>query len=150
MSDKIGGERGPRFSYHYIDRVRRASLACMVSNADIARVLQRADDRITTSHVVRWREQHPSFNRACDQALDEHLEDIANVVAEAAKDGDVGAARYILDRLHPAYMPKTKGEMKHTGEGLDDMLRRRASDDDLRAQGIIRDRQREPDEDDYA
>ncbi len=145
MSNRDEDERRPvRFSFHMIESVRRAALAGVASNADIARVLRRRDHRIGVSHVVKWREAYVTFNQACEDALDEQLEEIANVGAEAALDGDTIMIKYMLDRLHPAFMPKSKNETTHKGEGLDEMLKRRAlSDDDLRASGVIQDVERE-------
>ena len=142
-------QRGVRFSYHYIDRVRRASLAAMTSNADIARILRRVDTRITVSKVVEWREQYPQFDRVCNDALDEQLEELAGVLYQAGIDGSESAARYLLDRLHPSFMPKQKNETTFKGETLDDLLRRRTiSEDELKARGVLVDPET-PDEDRY-
>lgn len=139
----MASERGARFSYHYIARVRRASLAMMTSNVDIARVLQRADIRITVSHVVRWRNEYPQFNRACNDALEEQLEDLAYGLYQAGVEGDTSASKYMLDRLHPAFMPKSKNELTHKGESLEEVLKRRQmTDEELLEQGVITDGKR--------
>lgn len=143
------GERGPRFSYHMIDMVRRAALSAVTSNADIARVLRRRDPRISVSDVVKWRDQIPKFNHACNDALSEQLEQLANVLFEAGMEGSERAATYMLDRLHPAFMPKSKNETTLSGETIDEMLKRRAlTNEELRDQGVIRERTHEPLEDD--
>lgn len=130
---------GPQFSWHYLRWVQEAAIGGMESSADIAQALRRRDHRITTSHVTRWRDAHPEFNRVCEDALSYANEVVANVVYQAATAGDLGAARYWLDRRSKPFMPKTKNTMEHTGEGLDDMLRRRATEEaELAASGVFK------------
>lgn len=144
MARQYAPDAGPRFSWSYLRAVRLAAIGGMLSTAEIAQALRRTDPRITTAHVTRWRFQHPLFEQACNDALDRANTEIANVVFEAAKGGDVAAARYWLDRRSPAFMPKQKN-VNEAGEQLADILSRRAvPPEELVASGVLVHRPRPP------
>lgn len=132
-----------RFSYHMIAKVREYGLAGLVTNSEIAGVLRAYfDERITERDVARWRGQHPKFERACILAIDEPNMVVANVLYEAAKDGDLPTARWWSERRNPAFMPKSK--LEHSGQvtSLSDTLERRSKADqeeDARKRGLIYD-----------
>jgi|SRR5688572_19094730 len=137
---------GPRFSWHYLRYVREGAINGQVSNVAIAELLQaKCDPDITAAHVKRWRDQHPQFNLVCKHALNEANSVIANAAWKAAAEGDTTQQRFWLERRHPDFLPKSKHIIDGSPDTLDALLRRRMTDEEAKAQGIIR----EPKGDDW-
>ena len=116
------------------ERARRLAAAGITSNAQLA-----THFGATPQAVSYWKTQHPEFRTAVEGGLDEAILLCADVVLDAARQGDVNSARYFLDRRGEAFKPKSKVETSNA-ESLDERLKRRAmSEEEARAKGIIYD-----------
>jgi hypothetical protein len=71
---------------------------------------------IPRSTYYRWRQIDFEFARKCDEAASvgiEHIVDLAQMtVIQKIKDGDLNAARYVLDRLDVRYRPNRRNDIE--------------------------------------
>jgi hypothetical protein len=133
------GRAPVRFSHHMVLEVRDCARAGYGTNADIAEQLASIfDERITADDVARWRREYARFNAACAAAVRQSNIIATNVVFEAVKSGDVATAFKWLERRNPAFMPKSRMDVRG-GSTLDALLKERMTEDDLRADGTITD-----------
>lgn len=146
MSRHDAKQRGPRFSHHMVQEVSDCVCAGYGTNGDIAEQLAAIfDPRITSEDVAKWRREVPRFNSACANAVRQSNIIAANVVFDAIKAGDVATAFKWLERRAPAFMPKSKLDVRGGGT-LDAMLKERMTEDDLRKDGTITDDDDDSDE----
>lgn len=128
-----------RFSHHMVNEVRDLVRAGYGSNAEIAEQLAAVfDDRITATDVARWRREVSRFNIACANALRQSNVALSSKAFELAMAGDVQLIRWWLDRRNPAFMPKSRTDVRG-GSSLDGILKERMNEDDLRDDGTIYD-----------
>lgn len=129
----------PQFSHHMVQEVRDCVCAGYGTNAEIAEHLAAIwDDRISGEDVSRWRREHPRFNAACGNALRQANIIITSKAFELAAAGSEQMIRHWLDRRVPAFMPKSRTDIRGGGT-LDDLLKQRMTEDDLRDDGTITD-----------
>src|SRR5260370_26628761 len=56
---------------------------------------------ISTQTFVTWRDQYPDFGEEIERAVALAIEKRLDVIEKAAKLGDTGCARWLLEHLHP-------------------------------------------------
>ncbi len=137
------------FLHHMIVDVNEYMLSGLTGNSDIARILsERYGMAVTSDDVARWKRQHPRFAQACLNAVDNMDAMAVGVVASHIRDNDVTTAKWWLERRNDRFKPKTA--MEHSGrvEGLGEMLARRTTEEELRAQGVLYDEDGSDDDDD--
>lgn len=135
------GKRTVYYSAHMPDFVRQYSIAGLSSNDDVALLLrQRFDERITAQHVAKWRQQEPKFERAVSGALHELQVEAIHTIRDAIEDGDVSAAKWLLERTNERFRPSSKVDMNSKVETLDERMSKRAiSEEELYTNGVLYD-----------
>lgn len=129
-----------RFAFAMIEVLRPYVTIGVTGNADVARILsEHFDMNIEAADVARWRRQHKAFDTVIMNSMDNLLATSASVIADAIRAGSVAEAKWLLERRHPDFKPSAK--LEHAGRvaGLDEMLKRRTSDEDLYADGVLYD-----------
>lgn len=141
-----------RYLHGMADFIASYSLIGLTGNSEVARILsEHYGQDITSSDVSLWRRQHPRLNAKIVNALDNMEAKSIRVVANAIDEGDVATAKWFLERRNEHFKPSSKVNLSGRVEGLSDMLARRASEDDLRAAGVLYDKDEDgnDDEDSY-
>jgi hypothetical protein len=130
--------KAPRFQHSMVDYLREHILAGLAGNGEIARVLADGYAKpIASEHVAAWRRQYARFDMVCTNALEQMHAECAGLLRQSVKDGDVATAKWWLERTNQRFKPASKLEHAGRVEGLGEMLSRRVSEDELRAQGVL-------------
>ena len=133
------------YSHHMPDYIRAFSICGLSSDAEVAEVLAREfDSRIVGSKVSEWRKEYPDFNSAVVGAVQDLQAQAITVIGKAIQDGDLSAAKWLLERRNSLFKPSSKIEHDGRIEGIDARIAARLAEDELREMGVILD-----DEEDY-
>ncbi|MEI6715153.1 MAG: hypothetical protein WCO60_15445 [Verrucomicrobiota bacterium] len=76
-----------------------------------------ASGGISQDTFCTWRNIHPEFSEAIEQAVSKGMETNLGIIQNAAKKGDVGSAKWLLEHVHPEHFARNRMEVKHEVEG---------------------------------
>lgn len=136
-----------KFFHSMADFIEQFSLTGLTGNSEVARILsEHYGQDITAGDVARWRRQYPRLNMKIVNALDNMSAKCSRVISRAVDDGDVATAKWFLERRNDHFKPSSKLNLSGRVEGLSDLLARRTSEEQLRAQGVLYDDDGEDDD----
>ncbi len=120
--------------------IEQYSLIGLTNNSEVAAILaERYGQDITAADISRWRRQYPRLNAKISNALHNMEAKCMRVISNAVDDGDVATAKWFMERRNEHFKPSSKLNLSGRVEGLSDLLARRTSEDQLRAQGVLYD-----------
>lgn len=139
-----------RYLHGMASYIEQFSLIGLTGNSEVARILSEQYGQDIAAHdVARWRRQYPRLNAKIVNALDVLQAKSMRVIGNAVDDGDVTTAKWVMERTNDLFKPSSKINLSGRVEGLSDMLARRTSEEQLRAQGVLYDEDGKDDDEDY-
>lgn len=101
------------------------------NNYNITQACQYAGVSRTTFYD--WRELHPEFAEAVDEAQNMPLRVAKELITKSITEGDVGTAKWLLDRRDPDFKPKAEVDnnlgLQETRDKIKDFLDEQRTDD---------------------